>query len=78
MKIKGRTIINTSLYSFIRTAHETNLIFQFDFIMFVLFIMYLDLLRFLNSDGKLTLQNITDIHIELFKSRMAGGQNRCQ
>lgn len=64
MKIKGRTIINTSLYTFIRIAHETNLVFLFDFIMFVQLIMYLDLLRFLTSDGKLTLLNITDAHIK--------------
>lgn len=45
MKIKGRNIINTSQYSFIRTAHETKFIFLFDLIMYVWLIMYLDLLR---------------------------------
>lgn len=45
MKIKDRNTINTSQYSFIRTAHEKKKKILFDLILYVRWIIYLDLLR---------------------------------
>lgn len=83
MKIKGRNIINTSQYSFIRTAHETKLIFLFDLILYVRLII--DLLRCLfdmvpcdSQMKKWTLHSITGAHIKWFKNRLGDLQKRCQ
>lgn len=83
MKIKGRNIINTSQYSFIRTAHETKLIFLFDLILYVRLII--DLLRCLFDmvpcDSQMknwTLHSITGAHIKWFKNRLGDLQKRCQ
>lgn len=83
MKIKGRNIINTSQYSFIGTAHETEFIFLFVLIEYVRLII--DLLRCLfdlapcdSQIKKWTLHSITGAYIKWFKDSLADLQERCQ